>query len=297
MDSSSPDTEWLGPFTFPTAQQVWSESLSSSRDSPRGRHNRNGLSAHPSSLPLPREEGLRTCHVSVPSAREAPGTQPWEEVSLDSRALTRELRAKEGRQGSPASGFLLHLQAQQWGQGRCRELGSCCLLSLGVPFARDCQPVALLLQCPKAVDKSSCQRSWAMVSTTEARKWIIRHPLNFNTVIAAVYKQCFNFLYPTSKLKQTTTQTNKQGDRWLLRGNWSTWFYFGSNFTFHRWESCCSSQGVSDFPKPHGQLECSSCCSFQPSVLPTCSQALQGSFGRVRREGNSGNPGPICEHP
>lgn len=58
-----------------------------------------------------------------------------------------------------------------------------------------------------------------------------------------------------------------------------------------------SSQGVSDFPKPRGQLECSSCCSFQPSVLPTCPQALQGSFGRVGREGNSGNPGPICEHP
>lgn len=60
----------------------------------------------PSLLSRPREEGKRTCQVSLPCAREAPGAQPWKEASWGLMALTLQLKVREGSQGSSTSGFL-----------------------------------------------------------------------------------------------------------------------------------------------------------------------------------------------
>lgn len=71
-----------------------------------------------------------------------------------------------------------------------------------------------MVQGPKTIDKSGCQRPWAMVSTpttnTETRKGIGKHLLNFNTLTAAIYKQYLKYRYFTKQSQPTTTEANKE---------------------------------------------------------------------------------------
>lgn len=129
-----------------------------------------------------------------------------EEVSLGA-ARMRSSSGQEGKQWSQAPRFSLSAFADSAVEIRAMLKGRQLLPAL--PIARGCQPV---VQGPKAIDKSGCQRLWAMVSTPtanpETRKGIRKHLLNFNTLTAAIYKPCLKFRCSTKQSKQKTTEAN-----------------------------------------------------------------------------------------